>query len=134
VVYNTVYNNSLTPGLEYGQIWAHATSNLRIGNNMLVAGFDAKMNQLFPGNKYVVYDYNIYFGGRKPEMIGPHDIIRDPKFVSLDTANLQLQPTSPAVDSGLDIFEVKRDFDGKPRPSGRGVDRGAFELQTPSIK
>jgi hypothetical protein len=134
VVFNTVYNNSLTPGLEYGQIWVHATSNLRIENNILVAGFDAKINQLFADNKDVVYDYNIYFGGRKPEMVGSHDIIADPKFVSLESANLQLQPTSPAVDSGVGIFPVNKDFDGKLRPAGGGVDRGAFEFQPTNVK
>jgi hypothetical protein len=134
VVFNTVYNNSLTPGLEYGQIWVHATSNLRIENNILVAGFDARINQFFTDNKNVVYDYNVYFGGRKPEIVGPHDVIGDPKFVSLETANLQLQPTSPAVDSGVAGFAVNRDFDGKPRPAGAGFDRGAFELQPAKAK
>jgi hypothetical protein len=130
IVYNTVYNNSLTPGLEYGQIWAHAASNLRVENNILVAGADAKINQAFTNNRDVVYDYNIYFGGRKPEIVGPHDILADPQFVDLDAGNLHLKPGSPAIDSGLSGFSVTKDFDGNPRPIGAAVDRGAFELQS----
>lgn len=129
VVFNTVYDNSLTPELEYGQIWAHAASNLRVENNILVAGHDAKINEAFKDNNNVIYDYNIYFGGRKPGMMGPHDIVGDPEFVNPKDGNLKLQASSPAVDSGVTGFPVARDFDGNPRVSGKGPDRGAFELQ-----
>jgi hypothetical protein len=130
VVYNTVYYSSQTPGLDYGQIWVHATSNLRIMNNIMVAGPDGKMNQFFKDNSNVVYDYNIYFGGKKPEMVGPHDIVADPMFINVAAGNFKLQPGSPAIDSGINDFPVTRDFEGKPRPVGKAPDRGAFEAQS----
>jgi hypothetical protein len=130
VIYNTVYKSSQTPGLDYGQIWVHATSNLRIMNNIMVAGPDGKMNQFFKDNSNVVYDYNVYFGGRKPEMVGPHDILADPMFINIAAGNFKVQPVSPAIDSAVAEFGVKRDFEGKPRPVGNGPDRGAFEAQS----
>jgi hypothetical protein len=130
VVYNTVYNSSLTPGLNYGQIWVHATSNLRIMNNIMMAGLGGKMNQFFKDNNNVVYDYNIYFGGLKPEMQGSHDIVADPLFVNVKAGNFKLQPASPAIDSAIAEFGITRDFEGKTRPVGKAPDRGAFELQS----
>ncbi len=88
------------------------------------------MNQFFKDNSNVVYDYNIYFGGKKPEMVGPHDILGDPMFINIAAGNFKLQPGSPGIDSGINDFAVKRDFEGKPRPVGKAPDRGAYEAQS----
>ena len=129
VVFNTVYNNSLTPGLEYGQIWVHAATDVKVENNVVVAGPGAKINQVFADNKDVVYDYNVYFGGRKPEMMGPHDLVGDPLFVDAAGGDLRVRVGSPAVGSGVGEFGVEEDFAGRRRVVGTGVDRGAFVAQ-----
>ena len=59
--------------------------------------------------------------------------VAEARFVSptsdVDTANYDLQPTSPAVDSGADISArgVATDLGGRPRLSGTRYDVGAYE-------
>jgi hypothetical protein len=129
ILFNTVYHNSLTPGLNYGQIWCHKVSNVRVINNIAVAGDGAKINEKFNDTRNIVYDYNIYFGGLTPEIVGPHDVIADPRFVDMAAENFQLLPNSPAVDTALAGFLVNKDNLGHTRPFGKGFDRGALELQ-----
>jgi hypothetical protein len=43
--------------------------------------------------------------------------------------NFRLLPNSPAVDTALAGFDLKKDNLGRIRPSGKGFDRGALELQ-----
>jgi hypothetical protein len=129
ILFNTVYHNSVTPGLNYGQIWCHKDSNIRVMNNIAVAGDGAKINEKFNDTQNVIYDYNIYFGGLPPQIVGSHDLVADPKFVDMAARNFQLSPDSPAVDSALAGFGLKKDNLGHTRPSGTGPDRGALELQ-----
>jgi hypothetical protein len=129
ILFNTVYHNSLTPGLNYGQIWCHKVSNVRVINNIAVAGDGAKINEKFNDTQNIVYDYNIYFGGLTPEIVGPHDVIADPRFVDMAAKNFQLLLNSPAIDTALAGFGLKKDNLGHTRPSGKGYDRGALELQ-----
>jgi hypothetical protein len=129
ILFNTVYRNSVTPGLNYGQIWCHKVSNVRVINNIAVAGDGAKINEKFNDTQNIVYDYNIYFGGLTPEIVGPHDVIADPRFVDLAAKNFELLPNSPAIDTALAGFGLKKDNLGHTRPYGNGFDRGALELQ-----
>ena len=129
VIFNTVYHNSVTPGLNYGQIWCHRASNVRVYNNIAVAGDGDKINEKFNDTQNVVYDFNIYFGGKYPDIVGPHDVIANPKFVDIVGKDFQLQPSSPAVDTAFAGFDLKIDNLGHARPSGRASDRGALELQ-----
>jgi hypothetical protein len=65
---------------------------------------------------------------------GPNDLCADPLFISstLGSFDGHLRPGSPAIDSGLPAGEPVPvdDLEGTPRPSGRGVDRGAYEDPT----
>ncbi|RMD71232.1 MAG: hypothetical protein D6819_02230 [Gammaproteobacteria bacterium] len=79
-------------------------------------------------------DYNIVYNVKDldPASLGPHDIVQDPQFMQADLDNFDghLQPSSPAIDSGLPvgIGQVPdHDVEGIPRPQGQGVDRGAYE-------
>jgi hypothetical protein len=81
-------------------------------------------------------DYNVIahvkFGG--PECpFGAHDICAEPHFLNSDLAHFDghLQTGSPAIDSGLPVGSLglvpDLDLEGRPRPQGAGVDRGAYE-------
>ena len=62
---------------------------------------------------------------------GDGDVTSEPAFVGaweLPVENLQLQASSPAVDSGTVVAEVTEDFNGGARPAGSGYDLGAFEF------
>jgi hypothetical protein len=56
----------------------------------------------------------------------------DAMLVSPSTGDFHLRSGSPAVDTGLSVAEVERDFDGRPRPQGNGYDVGAYELSSGS--
>ena len=129
VIFNTVYHNSVTPGLNYGQIWCHKASNIRVYNNIALAGEGAKINEKFNDTQNVIYDYNVYFGGKYPDIVGPHDLIADPEFSDVAGNDFQLLPASPAVDTAFAGFGVRQDNLGHSRPSGKGLDRGALELE-----
>ncbi len=78
-------------------------------------------------NQNVTYDYNLYFGGKAPAVVGTHDHIADPLFVDAENGDLRVQPTSPAVDTGTKNLAPAEDILGAARPSGGGVDIGAYE-------
>ena len=51
----------------------------------------------------------------------------DPLFVNPAVFDFHLRPTSPAIDRGLTLREVLRDFEARPRPQGPAYDIGAYE-------
>lgn len=51
----------------------------------------------------------------------------DPLFVNPAGFDFHLRPTSPAIDRGLTLREVLRDFEARPRPQGPAYDIGAYE-------
>jgi hypothetical protein len=59
-----------------------------------------------------------------------HSHYADPQFLSLTTPNLQIQPTSPAVNAGINLGPTVvgiLDFAGNPRVIGTNIDIGAYE-------
>ncbi len=55
-------------------------------------------------------------------------------FQQPEQYDLHLLPTSPAVDMGTNSGAPLVDFDGNPRPSGSGVDMGAYEYDVTEVK
>ena len=96
-------------------------------------------------------DYNLYYSSLNPatadfrwngvDHIGfssyqsatgkdGHSHYADPQFLSLTTADLEIQPTSPAVNAGIDLGSTlvgTLDFAGNPRMQGSTIDIGAYE-------
>jgi hypothetical protein len=83
----------------------------------------------------VGYNLQSMSDGRPPGKEGsqapyPHDLWGiDPQFVDVAGSDLRPTPTSPLVDSGVELEEVKTDFIGVPRPQGVGYDIGAYEYK-----
>ena len=66
-------------------------------------------------------------GGQAPY---PHDLWGiDPQFVDARGKDLRPSPTSPLVDGGVELKEVKTDFVGVSRPQGAEYDIGAYEYK-----
>ena len=52
----------------------------------------------------------------------------DPKLVNISTNDFHLQSGSPLINVGATLSEVLNDYDGNPRPQGKGYSIGAFEF------
>nr|WP_146073706.1 right-handed parallel beta-helix repeat-containing protein [Amycolatopsis sp. CA-126428] len=132
IVNNTAYRNSRSTNMEgYANIFAAQSTDVRVLNNISVMSPDKPANSTNK-NTDVTYDYNIYFGGKKPETMGPHDLVTDPKLTkaSTDPATADFRPAegSPAIDSGTAFDLPAQDLSGRPRKAGSALDRGALEL------
>jgi hypothetical protein len=134
IVNNTAWMNNQTSTINEGQIFANSASDVNILNNIGYAPSGKVFYTSYNNSKTVLYDYNDLFSttlsaGRGGSALGPHDIVADPKFESTSTADFQLQPNSPAIDTGTTNKAPAHDYAGNPRPVGKGYDRGAYEYQ-----
>ena len=71
---------------------------------------------------------NLYFGGATdiPSWESNY-LTSDPLFTSPTTGDFSLQSTSPAINAGVTISTVTKDFLGILRPQGSAYDIGAYE-------
>ncbi|MEU0661096.1 right-handed parallel beta-helix repeat-containing protein [Streptomyces lavendulocolor] len=128
ILHNTAYQNGRSTRMEsYANIFAHDSRDVRILNNV-AHGRPGQATNSRSKNVDVTYDYNIYYGGKTPEVKGPHDIIADPRFVAPGhgaEADFRLSKGSPAIGSGKRLPEATTDITGVPRTAG-APDRGAY--------
>ena len=75
-----------------------------------------------PEGKYRSFDEFFNTTGK-----GVNSISADPKFKDPGNGDFRLQSSSPAIDAGVDVG-IRTDLEGKNRPSGNGVDLGAYEF------
>ena len=59
---------------------------------------------------------------------GVANLSADPLFVLASSGNLQLNVSSPCIDSGIDLGVTSTDLLGNPRRQGKRIDMGAYEL------
>ena len=78
-------------------------------------------------------DYSVTYGVKGTCKIGSNDKCADPKLgpLSGDAYGMIPKTGSPALDTGLKVGGAvpDHDFNKQKRPKGKGVDRGAFEVQ-----
>ncbi len=132
IINNSAYQNSHSPDLEYANIFASSSDDVRILNNIAVARAGEPTN-VDSGNSNVTYDYNIYYNGAVPAVVGAHDRSINPLFVNPSIGDLRLSPLSPAIDSGSSNYAPSADISGIARPQGAAVDRGAYEYPLTAI-
>lgn len=109
----------------------HAT-NILVRNNIASQARSSQVKKSGQfGSQTITIDYNLIDGyrGGPGEVYGINYRIGDPRFISPSTANFHLDATSPAIDNGASLMAPSVDFEGNPRPYGRGYDIGAFEEQ-----
>ncbi|MGC4945660.1 hypothetical protein ACLQ2N_05490 [Streptomyces sp. DT224] len=134
IVNNTAYRNGRSDRMEgYGNIYAIDSRDVRVLNNISY-GRPGQMTNTAHGNVDVSYDYNVYFGGKAPEVQGPNDIIADPGFTRPGTgaeADFRLRAGSPAIDSGIPFTAVATHV-ADAAGEGDAPDRGAYPYTTGS--
>ncbi|MFF3030946.1 right-handed parallel beta-helix repeat-containing protein [Streptomyces rubiginosohelvolus] len=128
IVNNTAYQNGRSNRMDgYGNIYAIDSRDVRVLNNISY-GRPGQMTTSTHRNVDVTYDYNVYFGGKAPEVKGPNDIVADPEFTQPGTdakANFRLRAGSPAIDSGKPFTAVATHV-AKATGEGDAPDRGAY--------
>jgi len=78
-------------------------------------------------------DYNVTHGVKGTCKVGPNDRCENPKLgpLSGNTYGMTPRSGSPAIDTGLKVGGAvpNHDYNRQKRPKGKGVDRGAFEVE-----
>jgi len=153
IVNNTLFMNDTknTGGGEF-QIQYYATNNI-FENNLVNATSQGLFLHSFTTSEPdpATLDYNLYFSStgaaagiwrwNKTKYRGfakyqqatgqdAHSSFANPLFLSTTTPDLQVQPSSPAVDKGINLGPSvvgTLDFAGNPRVQGPDIDIGAYE-------
>ena len=158
VAYNVSINNGRFSLLNLTGIFGSAVSDFRVENNTIVEeaenesgwvifsfeGNPAASTFLFRNNILYVENFeavsnkatfshnnNLYFLGVGTVLgyvLGSAEQITDPQFVNLVSLDLHLNPSSPAIDSGIEMGHGL-DFDNRTVPVNHAPDLGAYEYQ-----
>ena len=109
IINNTVYMNSASPELTWGQLFVQQSDDVRMINNIVVAPDDQPVNTVGAkagdqNSSNIYRANNLYFGGGTPPLMGENDTIGNPLFVnaSIDhnIADFKVKAGSPALKAG----------------------------------
>jgi hypothetical protein len=119
--YNATLNNCTVSGNSAGDRAGGTYSGTL--NNCIVYG-----NTGGDGDNYYPSSGTFNFSCTTPLPAGAGNISGDPEFVEAGSGNYHLLDTSPAIDSGSNIYvSASSDLDGEERISHGTVDMGAYE-------
>ena len=128
ILNNTTYWNGSV--VDYEELFSNASYDIVMMNNVIIPRPGGRVTSNH-NNRDIVWDYNIYPDAQSV-LKGEHDIVADPMprnpGTDLSRADFRLSRKSPAVDSGTSEKMPGEDLNGRRRPRGAGVDRGAYEL------
>lgn len=110
----------------YSAIWTQVSNNIFINNNQQTAGA-ASPGFHDESGSVITPNIDITLDGR---LTGNGNFDADPLFVNAATGDFHLQAASQAIDAGMNLFDVRNDRDGAPRPYGALHDIGAYEYTT----
>jgi hypothetical protein len=81
IVNNTAFLNNQSREITGGQIFANASSDVKILNNIMYA-YPGKNVTVKWKSTNIVYDYNIYVNSSNASVNGPNDIVANSEFIS----------------------------------------------------
>jgi len=153
IVNNTLFqNDTKNTGSGEFQIQYYATNNV-FKNNIVYASSQGLFINNYTNSEPdpADVDYNLYYSLLNSSMASfiwnstphsgfstfqsatgkdSHSQYMDPQFLSLTTPNLQIQPTSPGVNAGINLGPTVvgiLDVAANPRVQGSNIDIGAYE-------
>jgi parallel beta-helix repeat protein len=145
VINNTSFSNSYGETILQGEISVMNSDNVRVYNNIAFPNpyrpaITNKNYRSNVGNRNIVIDYNLTFGGTgffDPAISDPigsrNNLVGvNPKFLGATYTNgrdFRLQLSSPAIDKGSSSYVLRDDIEKSLRPKGAGVDMGAYEMR-----
>ncbi len=153
IVNNTLFlNDAKNTGNGEFQIQYYATNNIFENNIVNATGHGLFLHSRTTSEPMpATLDYNLYYSSvgaaagvwqwnqtvyqgfsryQKATGQDAHSRFANPLFLSTATPDLQVQPSSPAVDAGVDLGPTvvgTLDFAGNPRVQGPNIDIGAYE-------
>ena len=129
---NIIRNNVSSGNIGYG-IRVNEDTTLSTRSNLVYNNTVYKNGNIgiysYLGNKTLVRN-NISYLNSKGNIfsgIASYNLTTDPKFINASARDFRLQSSSPAIDKGIKLLEVLKDFRGVARPRGIAYDIGAFE-------
>ncbi len=139
---NLAYNN-LVWGMPYGVRVDYGSTEALVYNNTIynvTTGIRVGLGSASQGNgpatgtrvkNNIVFNCDVDFRDDGSETVQDHNLMSvDPLFVDAAHHDFRLQPTSPAIESGITLSEVSDDFVGVSRPQGTGYDIGTYECSS----
>lgn len=139
-----IYNNTIVSGLTMPNnprgIRLANSPNAIIKNNIVIdagkPGHNPYIDKDTPSTTGLDAGYNLiyYTDGTTPYGTAyPNDLWAvNPQFVNFAGADLHLQASSPAINAGVTLATVTKDYDGQTRPNGTAWDIGADEFYAPA--
>jgi len=135
IVNNSTYGDVLTPVLSgRGELNINQAGDVRVVNNIFYSNKGQNPVTVWGECPGCELNYNIYFNGQNNSTVsnGAEDLTVNPLYLAptastLPKVNLDIQTKSPAIGSGTSFLAPTTDVQGKPRPSGKGYDRGAYQ-------
>lgn len=134
---NTIHNNNKT---NWGGIFFINGSRSNFGEGNIIRNNIIWDNTRLNGAKAIrddagvaadfAIEHNAFRQGEPASVYGKSALVTQRiGFVGESIADYRLEPDSPALDAGAYSPEVKKDFEGNPRPSGGIFDIGAHEYR-----
>lgn len=130
---NTVAGNTGSKG--GGGIQLSSSAQITLTNNVVAFNTGGGIAGTSTTTKMTAND--VYGNGTDYSNYDPQwangNISLDPQFVDRANGDYHLQPTSPAVDAGMDAAVTDADLAGNARRQGAHTDMGAFESAGPRV-
>src|SRR5690606_1851651 len=129
---NLIMNNLVYQNAENG-IVLMSGNNLKLYNNTIYNNGRNGIHLTSSNVKNAQIRNNIAFGNtvnirnQGLETTLSNNLTTDPQFIDAALHDFRLHHSSPAIDSGVTLSEVKRDFADVDRPQGVAYDIGAYE-------
>lgn len=135
IVNNSTYGNVQAPVLSgRGEMNINQAGDVRVFNNIFYSAKGQNPVTVWGDCPKCELNYNLYYNGQNDSTVseGAEDLTVNPLYLApsastLPQVDLDIQTKSPAIGSGTSFLAPATDVLGKPRPSGKGIDRGAYQ-------